>query len=55
LAASGVLSDGRIASSQNSWKYIDDQTGEWEATNRQIDSKPVPDVKIKFVKKAVKN
>jgi uncharacterized protein (TIGR02246 family) len=54
LAATGVLSDGRTASSINSWKYIDDQTCQWESTDRQIDSKPVPDVRVKFVKKAGK-
>jgi uncharacterized protein (TIGR02246 family) len=55
MSATGVLSDGRIASSMNSWKFVDDQTSEWQAIDRQIDSKPVPDVKIKFVKKGAKN
>jgi uncharacterized protein (TIGR02246 family) len=55
LAASGVLSDARPTSSLNSWKFIDDNACEWEATERQIDSKPVPDVKVKFVKKTAKN
>jgi uncharacterized protein (TIGR02246 family) len=49
--AAGVLSDGRATSSLNSWKYIDDRTAEWQATQRQVDSQPAPDVKMKYTKK----
>jgi len=52
--AAGVLSDGRPTSSLNTWKYIDDHIAEWQSTQRQVDSQPMPDVKMKYVKKNVK-
>ncbi|HEY1858728.1 MAG TPA: nuclear transport factor 2 family protein, partial [Gemmataceae bacterium] len=54
LQVAGVLSDGRTTSSLNSWKYIDDHTAEWQSTQRQVDSQPMPDVKMKYVKKDAK-
>ena len=41
--AAGVLSDGRTTSSLNTWKYVDDHTAEWQSTQRQVDSQPMPD------------
>jgi uncharacterized protein (TIGR02246 family) len=54
LQVAGVVSDGRTTSSLNSWKYIDDHTAEWQSTQRQLDSQPMPDVKMKYVKKDAK-
>jgi uncharacterized protein (TIGR02246 family) len=54
LQAAGILSDGRATSSLNSWKYIDDHTAEWQSTERQVDSQPTPDVRLKYTKKDVK-
>jgi uncharacterized protein (TIGR02246 family) len=54
LQAAGVLSDGRTTSSLISWKYVDDHTAEWQSTQRQVDSQPMPDVKLKYVKKEAK-
>jgi uncharacterized protein (TIGR02246 family) len=52
--AAGVVSDGRTTSSLNSWKYIDDHTAEWQSTQRQIDSQPMPDLKWRYTKKDTK-
>jgi uncharacterized protein (TIGR02246 family) len=52
--AAGALSDGRATSSVNVWKYIDDQTLEWESRDRQLDSQPMPDVKATYHKKLSK-
>ena len=54
LQVAGVLSDGRTTSSINTWKYIDDRTVEWQSTQREIDSQPTPDAKLKYVKKDAK-
>jgi uncharacterized protein (TIGR02246 family) len=54
LQVAGVLSDGRATSSINTWKYVDDRTIEWQSTERQVDSQPVPDVRLKYTKKDAK-
>jgi uncharacterized protein (TIGR02246 family) len=54
LQVAGVLNDGRTTSSVNIWKYVDENTLEWQSTERQVDSQPMPDVKMKYVKKTVK-
>jgi uncharacterized protein (TIGR02246 family) len=54
LQVAGVLSDGRTTSSLNRWKYIDDHTADWQSTERQVDSQPMPDVKLRYTKKETK-
>jgi uncharacterized protein (TIGR02246 family) len=53
--SAGVLNDGRTTSSVNNWKYIDDRTLEWQSTERQIDDQPMPELKIRYQKKAGKD
>ena len=48
----GVLADGRRASSNNTWKYVDNNTCEWDSVNRDIDSRPMPEVHVKYVRQA---
>jgi hypothetical protein len=55
VESAGVLSDARRATSNSSWKYVDDHTCEWDSVDRAIDSKPAPDVKVKYVRKTAKN
>jgi len=52
--ASGVLADGRQASSRSTWKYVDTDTWEWSSTDREIDGKPMPDVRVRYVRTQAK-
>jgi hypothetical protein len=49
---SGVLSDGRPASSVNSIKFIDDKTFLFRSVDREIDGLPLADLDVKFARKA---
>jgi uncharacterized protein (TIGR02246 family) len=53
--SAGVLSDGRTSSSTSTWKYVNDNTCEWDSVDRQIDGRPVPDIKVKYVRKGAKS
>jgi len=48
----GVLSDGRPASSVNSIQFIDDKTFVFRSADREIDGLPLADLEVKFVRKA---
>jgi uncharacterized protein (TIGR02246 family) len=48
----GVLADGRRATANNTFKYVDNNTCEWDSVDREIDSRPVPEVHVKFVRQA---
>jgi uncharacterized protein (TIGR02246 family) len=50
----GVLADGRRAFSNSTWKYVDNNTCEWESVDREIDSRPMPDVRVKYVRQTEK-
>ncbi len=54
VESAGVLADGRRASSNSTWTYADDNTWEWASIDREIDSKPMPDVKVQYVRPAGK-
>ncbi len=54
VAAEGVRSDGREASGINSWRYVDANTFEWAATDREIDGEPAPDLKVRYTRQAAK-
>lgn len=47
---SAVRADGRSASSLNVWHFVDNNTLEWSATNREIDGEELPDLKAKYVR-----
>lgn len=51
---SGVRADGRTASGTNTWRYIDDNTFEWSASDREIDGEPAPDVSVRYTRAAAK-
>ncbi len=48
--STGVLSDGRVGSSVNSVRFVDDTHLEWRATGRNIEGQPMPDAEVKFVR-----
>lgn len=48
----GVTPDGRLGSSVNNWKFIDDKTFHWHLTDRQLDGSPLPEVEARLVRKA---
>jgi uncharacterized protein (TIGR02246 family) len=50
VASTGVLSDGRRASSTSTWTYVDAKTCQWDSVDREIDSRPAPDVRVKYVR-----
>jgi len=50
--STGVRSDGRAASSINSWRFVDDNTLEWSATDREIDGSPLPDAVARYTRKS---
>jgi uncharacterized protein (TIGR02246 family) len=54
VPSEGQYPDGRKATSDNRWKYINDETTTWTSTNRQADGQPLPDMTITFVKKKAK-
>ena len=49
---SGVLSEGQIASSTNTVKFIDDKSFLFRSIDRELDGMPMPDVEAKFVRKS---
>jgi len=50
IAANGVISDGRAGSSINIWKYIDNNSAEWQSKDRKLDGMPMPESDVKFVR-----
>jgi uncharacterized protein (TIGR02246 family) len=48
----GVLADGRPASSVNSIQFINDKTFVFRSVDREIDGLPLADLEVKFVRKA---
>lgn len=51
---SAVRADGRSASSVNVWHFVDDNTLDWSATNREIDGEELPDLKAKYARQGEK-
>ena len=49
---SGVLADGRLASSLNSLRFVDNQGFVFRSVDREIDGVPMGDVEVKFSRKA---
>ncbi len=47
----GVFPDGKVSTSVHLWKYVDDNTVEWSATDREADELPLPDLNVTFVRK----
>jgi uncharacterized protein (TIGR02246 family) len=51
VPSEGHYPDGRKASSDNRWKYVNDETTIWTSRNRQAEGQPLPDLTITFIKK----
>jgi uncharacterized protein (TIGR02246 family) len=47
----GVLPDGRVSTSVNTWKFVDDNTAEWTSKEREADEAPLQDLHVTFVRK----
>jgi uncharacterized protein (TIGR02246 family) len=54
IDAAGVLSDGREASSVNSYRYLDENSFEWASVNREVGGQPQSDMKVRYTRKAAK-
>jgi uncharacterized protein (TIGR02246 family) len=52
VQSEGWFGDGRTAQALNKWRYVDDATFAWSSENRQADDRPLPDLKVTFVRKA---
>jgi uncharacterized protein (TIGR02246 family) len=50
----GVLLNGENGTSRNIWRYIDDNNFVWEAKDRAVTDRPLPDVEVKFARRAKK-
>jgi uncharacterized protein (TIGR02246 family) len=55
IDSTGVLADGRKASSKSTWKYVEADAFEWSSVDRQIDGRPMPDISLKYTRKDGKN
>jgi uncharacterized protein (TIGR02246 family) len=47
----GVLPDGQVLTSVNTWKFVNDKTVEWSSTEREVDDGPLADLQVTFVRK----
>jgi uncharacterized protein (TIGR02246 family) len=50
LDSEGVLPDGRVSTSNDTWKFIDDNTVEWSSKDREADEVPQQDLRVVFVR-----
>lgn len=48
----GQYPDGKPARSVNTWKFVNNDTVQWAATDREVDDLPLPDVDATYVRKA---
>jgi ketosteroid isomerase-like protein len=48
VTVEGVRSDAREASSINLWRFVDENTFEWSATEREIGGEPAPDLTAEY-------
>jgi uncharacterized protein (TIGR02246 family) len=48
----GVYPDGKLTTSSESLKFIDDKTAVWTSKAREVEEQPLPDLEITFIRKA---
>lgn len=48
----GQYPDGKPAQSVNTWKFVNNDTLQWTATDREVDNMPLPDIDATYVRKA---
>ncbi len=51
ITTNGVLEDGRVGTSLNVWKFVDDNSAVWQSKDRELDGVPMPETEVKFVRK----
>jgi uncharacterized protein (TIGR02246 family) len=54
VGCSGVLPDGGTGESTNVYEFKDSNTFLWRSVDRQVDSQPLSDIEVKFVRKSAK-
>ena len=54
VGTSGVLPDGGTGGATNTYEFVDANNFVWRATEREVDSLPLADAEVKFVRKAAK-
>jgi uncharacterized protein (TIGR02246 family) len=50
----GVLLNGENGTSRNLWRFVDENHFVWEAKDRAVEGRPLPDVEVKFARRAEK-
>ncbi|CAN5262015.1 hypothetical protein BH11PLA2_BH11PLA2_32180 [soil metagenome] len=50
-SSEALTRNGGESTSNHTTKFIDDNTFEWSSTERQLDEKPLPDLKLKYTRK----
>jgi uncharacterized protein (TIGR02246 family) len=51
ILSEGIVADGRMGSSVNSLKHVDEKTALWQSRDRQLDGHPIADAEIKLIRK----
>lgn len=51
-AAEGILPDGGTGSATHVWEFVDANAFVWRSVDREVDGQPLPDIEVKFVRKA---
>jgi uncharacterized protein (TIGR02246 family) len=50
----GVLLNGENGTSRNIWRYVDENKFVWQAKDRAVEGRPLPDVEVKFARRTEK-
>jgi uncharacterized protein (TIGR02246 family) len=54
VGATGVLPDGGTGAATHRYEFQDENSFVWRATNREVDSQPLDDVEVKYVRAGTK-
>src|SRR5262249_5009931 len=52
IQSEGVYPDGRLFSSTDTLRFVDDDNAVWRSKDREVDEQPLPDVEIHFARQA---
>jgi uncharacterized protein (TIGR02246 family) len=55
VEVAGVLLNGENGTSRNIWRFVDDDNFVWHAKDRAVEGRPLPDVEVKFARRAGKS
>ncbi|MFO0879944.1 MAG: SgcJ/EcaC family oxidoreductase [Gemmataceae bacterium] len=51
IRAEGVYPDGRLFTSTDTLRFVDDNNAQWTSKNREVDDQPLADVELNFTRK----